>query len=369
MKYLFIVQGEGRGHLTQAMTMEKLLLNHGHQVVGILVGRSPIRKLPEFFEKGVSSPISFFDSFNFVPSFKNKRPSVFRTVIYNLIHAAEFFPSIRFVTKTIKETNPDVIINFYELIGSFGYLFSRTKAPEVCIGHQYLLLHKDFNIPEFGYEGHLALNLYSKMTSMGATERLALSFRSMPDDLKHRIKVVPPLLRPEVLAYSRDGIGDQRIVDGDYILGYMLNSGFAHDVMHWHYDHPTTQLRFFWDKHDAGPVKEYDDTLTFYYLDDKEFLHQMAGCKAYASTAGFESICEAMYMGKPLMMVPSHIEQKCNAFDATRFNAAVEAQEFDLSILLDFADNGFSKDEKFPEWALSAQEVFINALERLSSKR
>lgn len=369
MKYLFIVQGEGRGHLTQAMTMEKLLLDRGHQVVGILVGRSPLRKIPDFFEKGVSSQISFFDSFNFVPSFKNKRPSVFRSVIYNIIHAAEFFPSIRFVTKTIKETDPDVIINFYELIGSFGYLLSRTKAPEFCIGHQYLLLHKDFNLPEFGYEGHMSLNLYSKMTSIGAKERLALSFRRMPDDPRHRIKVVPPLLRPEVLAYSSNAIGDNRIVDGNYILGYMLNDGFSHDVMHWHYDHPQVQLRFFWDKLSAAPVKKYDDTLTFYYLDDKEFLRQMAVCKAYASTAGFESICEAMYMGKPLMMVPSHIEQKCNAFDATRFNAAVEAKEFDLSILLDFADNRFIKDEKFSEWALSAREVFINVLEGLESKR
>ena len=37
------------------------------------------------------------------------------------------------------------------------------------------------------------------------------------------------------------------------------------------------------------------------------------GCKAYASTAGFESVCEAMYLGKPILMVPAHIEQDCNA--------------------------------------------------------
>ena len=38
MKYLFIVQGEGRGHLTQAMTLERMLERHGHQVVGISPG-------------------------------------------------------------------------------------------------------------------------------------------------------------------------------------------------------------------------------------------------------------------------------------------------------------------------------------------
>lgn len=49
----------------------------------------------------------------------------------------------------------------------------------------------------------------------------------------------------------------------------------------------------------------------------------MAGCRAYATTAGFESICEAMYLGKPVLMVPAHIEQDCNAHDAMRAGAGL----------------------------------------------
>ena len=44
-----------------------------------------------------------------------------------------------------------------------------------------------------------------------------------------------------------------------------------------------------------------DETLSFHQLDDVKFLNYMAGCRAYASTAGFESICEAMYLGKPVL--------------------------------------------------------------------
>ena len=180
----------------------------------------------------------------------------------------------------------------------------------------------------------------------------------MPDDGK--IKVVPPLLRPEVLSYRQS----PEFRDGDYILGYMLNAGFAEEVKSWHAKNPSVPLRFFWDNAAEAPVKVVDDTLSFYYLDDKEFLRQMAGCMAYASTAGFESICEAMYLGKPLMMVPSHIEQKCNAYDATRFDAAVESETFDLDVLLSFARDGkFRRDEGFPAWALSAAEVFAKELE------
>ena len=31
MKVLFIVQGEGRGHLTQAITLEEILRRNGHE--------------------------------------------------------------------------------------------------------------------------------------------------------------------------------------------------------------------------------------------------------------------------------------------------------------------------------------------------
>lgn len=48
MKFLFIVQGEGRGHLTQAITLENVLLRSGHEVVEILVGKSESRRLPGF---------------------------------------------------------------------------------------------------------------------------------------------------------------------------------------------------------------------------------------------------------------------------------------------------------------------------------
>lgn len=40
MKVLFIVQGEGRGHLTQAITMEELLCRNGHEVVEVLVAKA-----------------------------------------------------------------------------------------------------------------------------------------------------------------------------------------------------------------------------------------------------------------------------------------------------------------------------------------
>ena len=40
MKYLFVVQGEGPGHMTQAIVLSRMLQKHGHEVAEILVGKS-----------------------------------------------------------------------------------------------------------------------------------------------------------------------------------------------------------------------------------------------------------------------------------------------------------------------------------------
>ena len=94
MKYLFIVQGEGRGHMTQAMTLERMLLDRGHEVVGIMVGKSPIRKVPEFFLKGVKAPVSFYESVNFQPSAENRKPSMVKTMLFNTLAFHKYRGSI-----------------------------------------------------------------------------------------------------------------------------------------------------------------------------------------------------------------------------------------------------------------------------------
>lgn len=354
MRYLFIVQGEGRGHLTQAMTLERLLVARGHEVIGIMVGKSPQRILPDFFFNNVKAPVTTFESMNFLPSAANKRPDMFKTVVFNSLELHKFFPSMHQIRDAVRKSGADVVVNFYELMAGMAYFFYEINVPMVCIGHQYLFMHKDFGLPREKYLGSYALDLFSKMTSAGASKLLALSFNEMPADKSRKIVVVPPLLRPEV----KELVPER----GNYIHGYMLNSGFAEDVMAWHKEHPYVALRFFWDNHDCEKVCKIDDTLTYYQIDDKEFLHQMKDCMAYASTAGFESVCEAMYLGKPILMVPSHIEQEINAFDAVRNGAGVSADTFELTRLLEFSRD-FVPNSTFRAWVDSASDRIIDELE------
>lgn len=356
MRYVFIVQGEGRGHMTQAITLERLLRERGHEVMRILVGRSPGRKLPEFFTRAVQAPVMQFDSLNFMPSADKRKPDMMNTVLFNSLNLHKYYPSMQLIKDEVRALKPDVVVNFYELLAGMTWFFHQMDVPMISIGHQYLFLHKDFDIPRHKYPASLALDFFTKLTSLGSVKHLALSFVEMEHDQEHDIVVVPPLLRPELKGLQP--------VKGDYVHGYLLNAGFAADVREWHAAHPDVPLRFFWDNWDAGKIHKEDDTLSFYLIDDKEFLQQMAGCRAYASTAGFESVCEAMYLGKPVLMVPSHIEQEINAFDASRNGAGISCERFDLDGLLEFSET-FESDMSFVKWADSAHEIIVRELENV----
>ncbi len=374
MRYVFIIQGEGRGHLTQAISIEKLLLGAGHEVVAMLVGKSPSRSLPEFFRAAVKAPVEQFESFNFVPSSSNRRPSIVKTGLYNFFNMAALMPSGRLISRKLKEIRPDVVVNFYDILGTLGYRLSRLDVPMVTLGHQFVFTHPEFKFPAIGYAGHRALNQFSNAISRKSSKILALSFRPMPS--AGRIRVVPPILRPQVLEYrspAQASTSSPLISDRGHIHGYLLNAGFAQEVRLWHSRHPEVPLRFFWDQE----TESVDETLSFFALDDRAFLEGLSSCHAYASTAGFESICEAMFLGKPLLMVPSHIEQKCNAYDACHVitepsspvadsfvapRPACTSDRFDLDLLLHFVENEYSPDPHFVSWVRSAKEIFLREL-------
>ena len=356
MKFLFIVQGEGRGHFTQAITLEEILRRNGHEVVEILVGKSSSRRLPGYFNRSVGAPVKRFISPNFLPTAQNKRAHIGRSVLYNLLCSPVYLKSMFYIRERIEKSGADVVVNFYELLTGLTYSFLHPSVPYVCIGHQYLFLHRDFEFPDKSPASIFMLRLFTRLTSLGSRRRLALSFRKMEEDKQMRISVVPPLMRDEVLTLEP--------TEGDYIHGYMVNAGFAANVKAYHTSHPERKLHFFWDKFGAEDETVVSPNLTFHQINDISFLKYMAGCRAFASTAGFESVCEAMYLAKPVLMVPAHIEQDCNAYDAAKAGAGIISEDFDLESLHEFV-RYYRPNREFVYWAKSCERILLQELEEV----
>ena len=249
MRILFVIQGEGRGHLTQALSLRQKLVGEGHEVVGVLVGKSPARRLPAFFLDKIGVPVYPFESPNFLPTAKNKQVNLAASIVYNLARLPKYLLSVRFINRMIRETEADVVVNFYELLTGFNFKFPDENRLELAM-----------------------LRFFTRLTAIGAAKKLALSFRKMREYGPEGLIVVPPLLRHEVL--------DIKPKQGEYLFGYLLNSGFSEEIIDWHRAHPEQELHFFWDRKTETAEFKVDERLSFHQLDDLLFLYYMSGAKA-----------------------------------------------------------------------------------------
>lgn len=359
MKYIFVIQGEGRGHLTQAIAMSHILRRGGHEVCEVLVGKCKNREIPKFFAEKIDAPITQFDAPTFDYGQSGKRGSVLKTIFKNTTPSKinKWRHSLDIISKYIEESGCDVIINFYDFLLGATMMLHNIEKPMVAIGHQFMIDHPLF-VPRSQREGGtLMLRLSNFVSSYGSTKRLALSFYPLNSSPSRHIDVVPPLLRPEI--FELEGSSE------NFVLGYMLNPAYLTEVIAWKSRNPEAVVHIFWDQKGAAECEERMPGLWLHKINDKLFLEFMAKCRGYVTTAGFESICEALYLGKPVLMIPAHVEQQINAADAFSVGAGEVASEFNLS-LLDKAIEGYNTDTKvFREWVDSAEERIIKAVTEL----
>jgi uncharacterized protein (TIGR00661 family) len=249
-----------------------------------------------------------------------------------------------------------VIINFFEPLTGIYALTCRNRPPVVAVAHQFMNEHPSYvrapgrRLQQFGMKWYIRL-------VGAASTRIALSLYAAPDMPENNLVVSPPILRRQLLELRPNP-------DGNFVLVYLLNHGYAEQIINWHKKNPRTALHCFYDKPDAAPEFHYDDTLTFHRLDGEKFLRMMAECKYVACTAGFESLAEAAWLGKPLFLVPveNHIEQEINAIDATRIGLGVADTSFNLDRLAELPD--WLDNTGFRAWLSRANSILLQALDR-----
>lgn len=356
-RFAFVIQGEGRGHLTQAIALKGLLEKRGHEVCAVLVGKSPVRVIPSFFKKKIGCEILQYDSPNFIRDRKQKGVRVSHTVTYNLRRIGTYNRSLHQIHDYLEKNKPDVIVNFYEVLFGLYSVLYQPNATIFCIGHQYLNGHPDFPYPPRTFWNKFLFKLNTWLTGLRCRSYLALSFDPYSPFEDPFLSVVPPVLRADIF--------DLKPTQGDHFLVYLLNEGYFEELIRWHKKNPQYKIHAFWDKKDVEDPYEVSENLIFHQISDTLFLELMASCRGLATTAGFESVSEAAYLGKPVLMVPTkgHFEQRCNALDAQRAGIGIYSRKFDLTRLIEFEKN-YRPIPKIQDWIENAEDVIIPQLER-----
>lgn len=346
--------------MTQALALARFLRSAGHDVTRVLVGESPHRTVPEYFAKQIDAPLETFDAPTLVPDRHGRgasRTATFRDVCRR---GPAFVGSIGRIRRAARHA--DVVVNFLDLMGGLARLYPGVHTPSVAIAHNYVFLHDALAAAPGPRHVRGLVMAYVRATAIGSGLRVALSFGTLPRESTERLSIAPPLLRP--------GLKDLPVSDGGYLLAYALNPGYGASLARWHRRHPGVRVHCYLDGGSAALPEAPEDGFVAHELSEQGFLRHLAGCRAYVGSAGFESICEAFYLGKPVLAVPTagHYEQTLNAWDAERVGAARAGSYDDLD---DFWEAppvpSAASVRHFRDWVADAPKRIVGLIERAAS--
>jgi uncharacterized protein (TIGR00661 family) len=268
---------------------------------------------------------------------------------------------MRYLDRWVKTEKPDVIINFYDFLPGLYQKFYSPDCQYICIGHQYLAKHPDFPFAG-GKVNKWLFQFTNRITSLGASHLIALSYRPYPAYDDSQLIVSPPLLRAEIKNLKSE--------KGGFYLAYMVYPGYGEDIMNWHKHNQDLKIECFWNHPDYSETYNPHPNLRFHPINETLFLQKLSQCKAYISTAGFESVCEALYLNKQVMMVPvkDQYEQACNALDASQIPTVIHQRNYSLEPLLGMMQNGLAENNTHKEWIGSGSDFIVESIERINNK-
>ena len=174
MRIMFTVQGDGRGHMTQAIAAAQTFQSHGHEVIAATVGTNPSRTIPEFFAREfddrlipIASPGFSFLAARGVDTLATLRRAVSERKRYR--------ESLAAIEATVARTEPDLIVNFLEPLTGLFNLLRPHQIPVISVGHQFMLGHPEFvACREFAFQ-QWSMRQYVRLVGARST-KVALSF-------------------------------------------------------------------------------------------------------------------------------------------------------------------------------------------------
>lgn len=160
----------------------------------------------------------------------------------------------------------------------------------------------------------------SYRAAMGIPERILISSFYPAEGAYPGVKVVGPMLRDEVLRVQP--------TRGDFLLAY-FNKG-----EHQYLPHIDRALRLLDCKVViyGTPFRGAVENLDFRAPSNDRFVQDLAACKAVISTAGNQTIGEAIHFGKPILALPEEaFEQRLNAWMIERMGVGMRGDRLALT--------------------------------------
>lgn len=296
MKILYGVVGEGMGHAMRSRVILEHLVRSEHDVEIMASGRAV-----DFLSKR-------FDGVNRIHGlhmiYEENRVRAMKTLVSNVVTGATGLPkNIAAYFDLITSFRPDAVISDFE---SWTYLYAKThRLPILSIDNMQIINRT--TLPAEIIEGH---ETEFKLTKAFIKSKLPFCDQYLvttffrPEVRKERTRLVPPILRPEILKANRR--------DGEHLLVYTTgegNEGLAETLAK-----TGLECRIYGMRRDLKEER-VEGNLRFQPFSEDKFIDDLASSRAVIAGGGFTLMGEAVYLRKPMLAVPlaRQFEQVLNA--------------------------------------------------------
>lgn len=280
MKILFGIQATGNGHITRSTEIYKLLKQHPdvEQLDVLISGGKAQMGLP--FEVNYE-----YKGFSFYYGKKGKI-SVLKSI------GKASFLSVAIALFKVPFKKYDLIISDFEPITLWGAMLSGIKR--VGIGNMYAMTSKKF--PKT--KGKFLTKLFAQLMCP-ANNKIGMHFCKFDDFIYY------PVIRSDI----------RNAVPGDknFTLVY-LNSYSDEELLHC-FQNPALQHQRFIIYSKTATHLYQSKNCTVQPLCNKNFTSDIIHCSSVITAGGFQTVSEALYLGKKLLVIPikKQSEQLSNA--------------------------------------------------------
>jgi len=323
MRILYGVVGEGMGHATRSRVVIEHLLDRGHDIRVVVSGRAH-RFLTERFAN--RPHITLQEIHGLHMDYADNRFRIGSSVWTNMTQAPGGILQNVAAYQRIAEDGfrPEMVVSDFE---SWAYLYGLNhRLPVVDIDNQQVInrCRHDPSLLAGKRLDYLMTRIAVKAKLPWAYHYLVTSF-FFPPVRKKRTTLVPPILRPEILAARRE--------PGKHVLVYQTSAANTLLV-------PTLQA-LPWEFRVYGMGRSgVEGNVTLKAFDEKGFVEDLRTARCLVSGGGYSLMGEAVHLHVPVLSVPveRQFEQELNARYLQALGYGEYAERLDAETIAAFVE-------------------------------
>jgi uncharacterized protein (TIGR00661 family) len=293
MKILYGVPGEGMGHATRSKVIIAHLLKK-HELRIVSSSRAAF-----YLRKAFPGKVTVIKGFHL--AYKNAEVDKIRTA-YSILKTgpANLLENFKRYVQLDKSFQPDIVISDFE---SFSFLYAlHHHLPIISIDNMQIInrCRLEIPVPPVEKQNYLLAKSIIKAKVPGCARYIISTF-FYPPVLKKSTVLVPPVLRPEILAAQPK--------KGGHLLVYQ-SSQSQNDLLRILHALPGESFCVY-----GYNREQKTGNVVFRTFSEKGFVEDLATCKGVITNGGFSLISEAIWLKKPVCAIPlqNQFEQFLNA--------------------------------------------------------